>query len=222
MRSFKLTQRPLSSKTFLRFSILFIMALGSFTASYGQSSFNAGLLAGINASQVSGDNYGGFDKAGLLVGLFSNLDVSEKVNLQFELNYSQKGSRRNPRTDEGDTDFFLLRMHYIEIPLMVRTDYKRFKFEAGGYYSQLISYQLEDENGEFDIAPELNQFNNNDIGLLAGVYFNFTESLLMNWRYSNSLVDFREFDSGGQFIFNTGMFHHYMSISLRYVFYGEQ
>jgi opacity protein-like surface antigen len=189
---------------------------------FAQESFNAGMLAGINASQVRGDNYSGFDKAGLLVGLFSNIDVSQNINLQFELNYSQKGSRRNPKTDEGDTDFFLMRMHYIEIPVMARTDYKRFKFEAGAYYSQLIDYYLEDENGPFDIDPELNQFNNNDIGLLAGVYFQFTDNLVMNWRYSNSIVDFREFHSGGRFLFNTGMFHQYMSISLRYVFYGQQ
>ena len=187
-----------------------------------QESFNAGVLAGINASQVSGDNYGGFNKAGMLFGLFSNVNVSQKLNLQIELNFSQKGSRKNPKTDEGDTDFFLLRMNYIEIPLMLRTDYKRFKFEGGGYYSQLINYHLEDENGEFDIPEELNQFNNNDIGFLVGVYFKFTESLVMNWRFSNSIVDFREFDSSGRFLFNTGMFHHYMSINLRYVFYGEQ
>ena len=190
--------------------------------SYGQSSFNAGILAGINASQVSGDNYGGFDKAGLLVGIFSNIDVSEKMNLQMELNYSQKGSRRNPNTDEGDTDFFLLRMHYVDIPVSARFKHKRFKFELGAYYSQLFGYHLEDENGEFDIPPETNQFNNNDIGVLGGIYFNFTESLVMNWRYSNSIVDFREFDSGASFLFNTGMFHQYMSISLRYVFYGQQ
>jgi len=195
----------------------------TFSSSAGaQESFNAGILAGINASQVNGDGYGGFNKAGILVGLFSNIDISQKLNMQLEINFSQKGSRRNPKTDEGDTDFFLLRMNYIEIPIMLRTDYKRFKFEGGLYYSQLVNYHLEDELGEFDIPEELNQFNNNDIGFLFGVYFNFTESLLMNWRYSNSLIDFREFDSGGSFLFNTGMFHHYMSINLRYVFYGEQ
>lgn len=207
--------------TNLRF-VFVLIGLSLSINALAQESFNAGVLGGINASQIQGDNYGGFDKAGLLVGLFSNVDVSQKINLQFELNYSQKGSRRNPKTDEGDTDFFLLRMHYIEVPVMARTNYKRFKFEAGAYYSQLIDHYLEDENGPFDIPEELNQFNNNDIGLLAGVYFQFTDNLVMNWRYSNSLIDFREFDSGGQFLFNTGMFHQYMSISLRYVFYGEQ
>lgn len=184
-------------------------------------SFNAGILAGVNASQVSGDGYSGFDKAGILVGLFSNIDVSKRINMQMEINYSQKGSRRNPNTDEGDTDFFLLRMNYIEIPVMARTQYKRFKFEAGAYYSQLINFYLENENGEFDIPDGLNRFNNYDVGFLVGVNFEFTENLVMNWRYSNSAIRFREYDSEANFLFDSGMFHNYFSFNFRYVFYGQ-
>src|SRR5690554_2436533 len=100
------------------YTLLFIAFMLSNMQSIAQG-FNTGILAGINASQVSGDNYSGFNKAGILVGLFTNLDVSEKVNLQFEINYSQKGSRKNPKTDEGDHEFFLLRLNYIEVPMLV-------------------------------------------------------------------------------------------------------
>lgn len=203
--------------------IIFIFCASFLISSTSSSqSFNAGILAGVNASQVSGDGYSGFNKAGVLVGLFSNIDLSDKINLQMEINYSQKGSRHNPKTDEGDTDFFLMRMNYIEVPVVARTSYKRFKFEAGAYYSQLISYYLEDENGQFDIPEQLNQFNPYDVGIIGGIYFNFTENLIMNWRYNNSVLRFREYDSEASFLFDSGMFHHYISINLRYVFYGQE
>ncbi len=207
----------MKSKSYLLLSLLIFIG----SCLYSQS-FNAGALFGINASQVSGDGYSGFNKAGIIGGLFSNIDISKKINLQMEINYSQKGSRRNPNTSEGDTEFFLLRMNYIEIPVMARMDYKRFKFEAGAYYGQLIGTHLEDEIGVFEIPPELNQFNNYDVGLLGGIYFHFTESLMMNFRYSSSVVHFRQYDSEARYLFDSGMFHHVLSFNLRYVFYGEQ
>lgn len=203
------------------FSLLLFFCLVLSTAVNSQS-FNAGFLAGVNASHASGDGYSGFHKAGLFVGLFSNVDLSTKVNLQMEINYTQKGSRKNPFTSEGDNDFFLMRLNYIEIPVLVRTHYKRFIFEGGGYYGQLVNSYLEDENGPFDIPEQLNQFHNYDVGISVGIYFKFTESLLMNWRFSNSVLAFREYDSGANFRFDNGMFHHVMSVNVRYVFYGEQ
>lgn len=202
-------------------SVLFIFLLLSTAFSSFAQGFRAGVSAGVNASQVSGDGYSGFRKAGLLIGLYSNVDVSEKLNLQFEINYSEKGSRKNPKTDDGDTDFFLMRMNYIEIPILLRFKKKRFTYEAGAYFSQLVSDYLEDENGRFDIPPQLNQFKNNDYGLLIGLNFNFTDHLIMNWRFNNSIVPFREYDSGEQFQFDAGMFHHYISFTFRYEFLGS-
>lgn len=183
--------------------------------------FNAGILAGINGSQISGDGYGGFNKAGLLIGVYSNIDVSPNLNLQFELNYSEKGSRRNPDTENGDTDFFLLRLDYIEVPIMARWNLKKFRFEAGVYYSQLISEYIEDENGPFSIPPQLNQFTAYDFGGLFGINYNFTEHLIINWRYNNSFIPVREFDSGENFRFNSGMFHSYISVNIRYELIGD-
>ncbi len=182
---------------------------------------NVGALAGINASQVSGDGYKGFYKAGVLVGLYSNFEVSEKLRFQFEVNYSEKGSRRNPKTDEGDPDFFLLRMNYIEVPIMLKMRQKKFTYEAGVYFSQLVHDYLENEFGEFTIQPHLNQLKKNDLGALIGFNYNATENLIMNWRFSNSIIPFRKYDSGASFQFDSGLLHNYISFTLRYEFIGE-
>lgn len=201
--------------------ILLGLSILSFSSTVNGQSFNAGFTAGINASQISGDSYEGFNKAGLLIGIYTDVNVSQKVNLQAEINYSQKGSRRNPNTSLGDTDFFLLRLDYIEVPIMARIPYKKFKFDGGLYFGTLINEYIEDENGPIDLDDNLNQFKPFDFGFLFGIDFNFTEHLIMNWRYSNSIIPVRDFDSGGRFLFNSGMFHSYLSFSFRYEFYGQ-
>lgn len=188
---------------------------------YGQN-IKIGGIAGINASQVGGDGLRGFKKAGLVLGGFADLDVSEKINLQFEIIYSQKGSRKNPKTDEGDTEFFLLQMDYIEVPIMIRYRNKKFTYDAGLYVGQLIKSHLEDEIGPFSIPPRFNQLKDQDFGFLIGLNYNLTDNLIMNWRFSNSLINVREFESGESFRFKGGLVHTYLSFTLRYEFNTDE
>lgn len=183
--------------------------------------FNAGVLVGVNASQIRGDSYSGFNKAGALIGIYSDFVFSEEFSFQFELNYSQKGSRKNQDLENGDVDFFLLRMNYIEVPLMIRWKKGKFTYETGLYYGQFLNYHLEDENGVTQLEPEWNQFSNSDFGGLIGLNYNFTKHLIMNWRYNHSILSIRDFDSEANFWFNDGMFHQYLSFSFRYEFFGS-
>jgi len=190
---------------------------------------DAGIKAGVATSQISGDGYAGFNKAGIIFGGFAKINLVDKHHIQFEITYTQKGSRRNPRTSEGDNDFFLLRLDYIEVPLIYQYDYKSFTFEAGPYIGALVNNYLEDENGVISLPPELNQFKDFDIGITAGCAFNLNEHMIMSWRFSNSLTPVRDFESkdrlnnlqlgaGGLNRFNAGMFHSYISFSLHYKF----
>ncbi len=185
--------------------------------------FRAGASIGVNASQIGGDGYSGFNKAGLNAGVFSNTKFTEQLDFQFEINFSEKGSRKNPRPDKGDNDFFLLRMPYIEIPIMVQYHKNKFTYEAGMSYSRLLSSYLEDENGTFEIEPQLNQFKENDFAFLLGINFNFTENIIMNWRFNTSFVPFRNYDSGSDKLpFDRGMYHHYIAFTLRYQLLGNR
>lgn len=202
-----------------RFFIIVLILVSGTT--YGQQ-FSAGASFGVNASQVSGDGYSGFNKAGISAGIFSNTKFTEKFDFQFEINFSEKGSRKNARPDKDDNDFFLLRMPYIEIPLMLQYHKKKFTYEAGFSYSRLLSYHLEDEDGVLDLEPQLNQFNNSDFSFLLGINFDLTEHLKMNWRFNSSIIPFRKYDSGGRLLFDSGMYHHYIVFTLRYQFIGTE
>lgn len=183
--------------------------------------FSAGVSFGVNASQISGDGYSGFNKAGISAGLFSTTRIDDKFDFQFEINYSEKGSRKNAKPSEDDNDFFLLRMPYVEIPFMIRYHKNKFTYEAGLSYSRLLSYYLENENGPFELEPQINQFSDNDFAFLLGINFNFTDNLIMNWRFNTSFLPFRKYDSGSNELpFDAGMYHHYIGFVMKYQFLG--
>lgn len=208
--------------------IVFTLSL-VYSITGNSQAIDAGIKAGIAASQISGDGYSGFNKAGIIFGGFAKINLRDKHHIQFEITYTQKGSRRNPKTSEGDNDFFLLRMDYIEVPILYQYDYRSFTFEAGPYVSTLVNSYLENELGPYPLPTKWNQFKNFDIGLTAGIAFNFNEHLIMSWRFSNSIIPVRDFESqerinnlqlgaGGLNRFNAGMFHSYISFSMHYKF----
>src|SRR5690554_5506952 len=93
-----------------KFSFLVMLVFLCSTSIKAQNSFRAGASFGVIASQVAGDGYGGFDKAGLFGGPFVNIYTSENWSWQMEINYAQKGSRKNPNTAEGDHESFIMRL----------------------------------------------------------------------------------------------------------------
>jgi len=87
--------------------------------------FKAGVLAGIVTSQVDGDTYAGYNKAGLLGGVFVSTKFApqSKWSAMFEINYIQKGSRKVPRPDKGDYADYKLKLDYVEVPLLLKHDF---------------------------------------------------------------------------------------------------
>ena len=110
----KISKKPLM-KHFIRYIIfLLIFTLTAFTLK--SQNFNGGLMAGVAGTQIAGDGYYGFHKAGIFAGGFVNLQVSEHSAFQLELEYFQKGSRENPDSS-NNYDQYLFRVNYIELPV---------------------------------------------------------------------------------------------------------
>ena len=84
--------------------------------------FKAGALAGIATTQVDGDTYAGYNKAGLLAGGFVTHKFSpeSKWSASFEIRYIQKGSRKVPHPDKGDFADYKLKLNYAEVPLLLK------------------------------------------------------------------------------------------------------
>src|SRR5688500_8078379 len=97
----------------MRFSyaIVLLMLCAALPAR-AQDVFRVGFMGGIATSQVHGDNFSGFDKAGFVAGGFAKKQLNEKWDVKFEILYIQKGSRDLAHPDKDDYISYQLRLNY--------------------------------------------------------------------------------------------------------------
>ena len=112
------------NKTIILFGFFWI-----FTLNIQAQNFDGGCIIGVSTSQVSGDRLGGFNKAGILVGVFANTSISSIMRLQMEMIYIQKGSN-NPEMQKNEISDISL--SYLETPIFLRyRQNKNIQIEAG-------------------------------------------------------------------------------------------
>ncbi|MDR1792096.1 MAG: outer membrane beta-barrel protein, partial [Bacteroidales bacterium] len=92
-----------------------LMLLGS---SVLAQKFSGGVKAALVISQVDGDNLSGYNKVGAMAGAFANFTfLNERLKLQLDLDYIQKGSRQ-PQT--GDVpDSYKMSVQQVEVPVLL-------------------------------------------------------------------------------------------------------
>ncbi len=195
--------------------IVFLISILSFTV-YAQD-FNAGVLGGINASQVFGDNYSGPNKAGLYLGVFVNRYFSKRSSIQLELDYIQKGSSKNPDGSTGDYDEYKLKLNYIELPVLYKYDFaEKGTLEAGLSFGVLV---YEDEY-TYPGPPSGQAFSSVDFSASIGIYYTFLKNLRINMRLSNSILPIRPHSSGNTYRLNRGQYNQGIAFILHYIIPG--
>jgi hypothetical protein len=197
------------------FLLIFILAA---LASRSQE-FNGGIMAGVAGTQVAGDTYYGFHKAGIFAGGFVNVLVSKHSAFQMELEFFQKGSRENPDSSNNFNQY-LFRLNYIELPVLYQYIVnKRFKLEAGPSLGFLVSYY--EENNYYEIKGG-NRPANITFQINAGLYVYLANRLMFNIRTSNSLLNIRSENATGDilriFPGNYGQFNDCLVMSFVYQF----
>ena len=169
------------------FLVLFLLSLGLLTqAQTAERAFHGGLYAGIATTQIDGDGYGGFNKAGVLVGAFVNTKVSEKVTAEFQLSFIQKGSINPYRPDKGDFEYYKIALQYIEVPLLFRMEKGKFTYGLGPSVGVLISSKEEDLNGEVNVP--FHTFKDLEVGINGDLIYNLTPRIQTNIRYTHSIL----------------------------------
>jgi hypothetical protein len=182
--------------------------------------FKAGIVAGLSTTQISGDQLSGFNKAGIVAGGFVSTQLSPKFDMQMEILYIQKGSRKNANPDKEDYTSYLLRLNYFEVPLLVQWKYsKRFIFEAGPSIGVLLSTYEEDEFGEFNTSFPFEKL---ELGVMGGLNVMLAKGFSFNTRFERSVVPVRDHVSGQTYRFNKGQYNSAIVFSFRYKFEGRQ
>lgn len=172
--------------------VFFICISPSLTA----QNFHGGIMAGLVGSQVAGDTYSGFDKAGIFAGGYVSWDFTKRSALVLELEYFQKGSRKNPDAENNDYDSYLFRVNYVELPVLYQFKIDWFKIEAGpsmgvllGYFEKSNEEVISDQDGYNKPAPVTFQIN-------LGFRFNITPKFGIIFRTNNSLFNIRTENRG--------------------------
>ncbi|MBQ6769957.1 MAG: PorT family protein [Bacteroidales bacterium] len=174
--------------------LLMLFAMLTATKSAWAQSFNAGLIAGATFSQVDGDRYYGFHKAGLTAGGYVNLPVSNHFAAQMELKYTQMGAHSSVKeVVEYGYHEYDLRLHYAEIPLMLNYDLGYFNIngksldfltlEAGLSLDFLLKHR-----GEIDSSNALWKLNFFSVTGNFGLHFAFTDHWGLGARMMYSLT----------------------------------
>jgi len=187
--------------------------------------FNGGIIAGGLVSQVDGDNNAGFHKLGFLGGGLVSLRLSPHSSLQMELQYIQKGSRG---TDTIYLTDFLMRFHYLEVPLLYQYTFaKRFSIEAGPAMDVLLGYYMENNGLEatdiFKDPPYNSPLRNVTLVGIFGVSGYISKHLKVNFRFNYSLLSIREPTETPPSIYRyilwqKGQFNNVLSLSLLWYF----
>lgn len=171
---------------FIFFPALLLLPLGSQAQS---GKFSVGVAAGLNFAPLNGEEI--IDYFGLNAGLKGAYRVNENFGLGTELLFSQNAEYGLPEFYPNIT-YQNVRLNFIEIPVQAEW----FVFPAktrspsltcGLAYSRLLSFYVENTEGE-DVSDSLIwQDQQTGVNALVGVLLPFSEGLAFNLRLARSL-----------------------------------
>ncbi len=156
-----------------------IIAVG-FAGTVNAQDVKFGVKLGMNVSSVNESGPNSLDsKTGFLIGVTSEVKLTDKFSLQPELLFSQQGSRAN------DPDGFTLDLNYITLPVMVKYYVvDGFSVEAGPQFSFLVRDEILDGGSVTDVTAE-----SFDLAANLGLGYQFKSGLFFQTRYNLGLID---------------------------------
>ncbi len=204
--------------TFMKFLQLFTISLLVSILPVAAQNFKSGLMAGMVTSQVSGDQLGGFHKAGIVAGPFVTIKIGDSSAVELELLYAQKGSLQAQDLEKGKA-YFQLKVNYAEFPLLYKYKIRRFTYELGASLGYLINSKVSDVYGEFPAGTvESRPFKKTEWSACAGINYRIFNHFSVNWRFTNSVFPIRDHASGKTYRWNKGQYNTAMYFALRYDF----
>jgi len=197
-----------------QFYLIILLLIFSASFSLAQK-FQGGVAGGLVGSQVAGDTYSGFNKAGLYAGIWVRLAAGERSSFQTEISYFQKGSRHNPDEKKQDYTIYKMRLGYIEMPFLYQYKLKnKMILEVGPSFSFILhSYEeldlIEVTYGDFSVINP---------SFMAGFGYPITERLGVHFRLNSSILSIRKDEiSGARYrLFDHGQYNDCILFFLSY------
>jgi hypothetical protein len=227
-----------------RFIFLFIVSSSLIFPNRSISQHILGAIsAGVNLSQVDGDQVYGFDKVGLTIGpsVIIPFGKNKTWSVTLELLYSQLGSRQKNVNSTIDTvyptsqpakyyDGYRLSLNYVQIPVIVHYTDKRFIAGGVGFsYGELVSvteYENYDDLKGFVRTNTALQgpyayYKRSDIEALAEVRVRIYQGFWFDVRYSYTMFPIRTREFENQYFGNTFIrkqYNNVVTLKVVYIF----
>jgi opacity protein-like surface antigen len=201
-------------KLFL-FSLFLMLGLSSMS-----QRFEAGLLAGYNATQVDGDKFRGYNKPGILAGAFVQTDIAPAIFAGLEIKYSQKGARNKIDPKAEIPEKYIMRLGYAEVPLFLGFRANDRGSVIGGISTGYLLHSGEwDENGKF-VEEDSKPFKQFDFQPFIGFQFDMLDQLKLDLRFAYSVLPIRDQpgENATTIYWLNHQFNNVISLSLCYTF----
>ncbi|WP_460576864.1 porin family protein [Hymenobacter coalescens] len=161
--------------------LMLVLCLGLGTSGAFAQSFRVGLKAGPTFSTFTGKDKGDARYlVGLTAGGFLNLGLTDMLSFQPELLYSMKGNRYDYTSTKGD-----IRLHYIDVPLLLRIDADGPFFELGPQVGYLLKATQSPDGGSSFERGDYNEF---DAGYVVGIGYQAESGPSVGLRYNGALT----------------------------------
>lgn len=218
------------------FGILLLVLILISSYGYGQR-IKGALIAGMNISQVDGDEIYGFNKVGLNIGAAAILPLGNNFSFTVETLFSQKGAYQSKQYEQEVTDTagnviynlngqYNLKLNYLEVPFLIHyTDRDIISAGVGFSYGRLVSVK-EYEHDTLNQFTTLNDgpYDRNDYSVLVDLYFRIHKKIprfKLNIRYSYSMSKIRTrdfYNTLGEYTGSRDQYNNVIAIRLIYVF----
>jgi len=180
-----------------------VLLLACFITALAQpDKIKAKLILGIMGAQIDGDKLKGYDKPGVIAGMAMEMKLANKVSVQPEINYAQKGARSSSKSPF----YAIVRLSYIDLSGVLNFYLKENIALQGGLYYGVMFRAMADGGGGFVDASKI--YKGNDLGYIAGIDYRFTPKTSVNMRFGYSLVNVCEV---------VPQFNNTLSFSLRFM-----
>ena len=177
--------------------------------------FDAGLILGLNGSQVEGDSFKGYNKAGLLAGIFVQTDIAPAIVAGMEIKYSQKGSRKKHDPKQPEVDKYAMKLGYIDIPFFMGFRTNDRSMIIGGIAPGFLIHSKE-TNSYGELPKEDRQdFNTFDLQPFLGFQFDFLERVSIDLRFALSVVKCSD-KPKSNYYFHSGLYNNVISLAFYY------
>ncbi|MDR0364379.1 MAG: PorT family protein [Bacteroidales bacterium] len=208
---------------FSQLRFIFFVAFSVVVASLQAQQFYGGIIGGINACQVGGDDLGGYHKLGVAAGGFAGLQLTPMSGVRMELEYSIKGSRKTPPkfNDYNETqevgDDFRIEAHCIDLPILYHFMLNRhFSFITGLSGSFIFAFRQEN----WGMGAGSQDYNFMNLNFVAGVIFSINRNWAVDFRTSNGITPMQSNNTSQRrmgFLPN-GFYNDILTLSISYNF----